>query len=438
MVKKMTYEEELLYWDDKICDLAKSYNLDWHPIDYEICGYHDMIGYMAYTGLPSHYSHWSYGKSFERIHSSYNAGVEGLPYEMIINSNPSIAYLMSENPMGLQVMIMAHCIGHSDFFKNNRMFKHTDADNVLGKFRNAAKRVNSYISNPNIGIDAVERVLDSAHALKYQQNFEFSIKRKSNSEQRQDLIKKINNDTSGKYDKSMVNKFPIEPDYNILDFIADNSRNLENWEIDLLKIVSHEGSYFIPQAMTKIMNEGWASFWHYKMMMELDVPQEYKLGFLKSHNQVLRPFTGRINPYHLGFKTFIWIEENLGLEECFIARECHNDASFLRHYLNKELCQELNLFSYSKKKTKWSIDEISDDEGWKEVRDDLIQTVGLGSLPKIYIEELMDDYMLVIKHEHDGRDMDLQYAEKVCEHIIDLWGDDFKLLTVIEDELFEI
>ena len=79
MVKKMTYEEELLYWDDKICDLAKSYNLDWHPIDYEICGYHDMIGYMAYTGLPSHYSHWSYGKSFERIHSSYNAGVEGLP-----------------------------------------------------------------------------------------------------------------------------------------------------------------------------------------------------------------------------------------------------------------------------------------------------------------------------------------------------------------------
>ena len=142
--------EDLQKWDEKIVKIAKSYSLDWYPIDYEVCDYHDMIGYMAYIGMPTHYQHWSYGKSFERTHTMYNLGMEGLPYEMIINSDPSISYLMTENPLALQVMIMAHCVGHSDFFKNNRMFKHTDAANVINRFRNGAKRIKKYIDNTNL------------------------------------------------------------------------------------------------------------------------------------------------------------------------------------------------------------------------------------------------------------------------------------------------
>ena len=113
---------ELAHWDDKIVRVAADLGLDWHPIDYEVIDYQEMLGAMAYTGLPTHYRHWSYGKEYERTHTLYNMGQVGLPYEMIINSNPSIAYLMRENPLYIHILTMAHCVGHSDFFKNNRMF----------------------------------------------------------------------------------------------------------------------------------------------------------------------------------------------------------------------------------------------------------------------------------------------------------------------------
>jgi len=235
-----------------------------------------------------------------------------------------------------------------------------------------------------------------------------------------------------------INQIPLEPNYNILEFIRDHSRNLEAWEKDLLTIVSDEGSYFIPQAMTKIMNEGWASFWHYKILHELDLPQDYHMSFLKLHNQVIRPIVGRLNPYHLGFTIFQWIEKNLGLEHCFIARESHNDESFIRKYLNEEICRDLNLFTYSRKRTEWSIDDISDEDGWKDVRKELIRNVGLGSLPKIFVKKVEKNHTLILGHDHDGRDLDLNYANKVCEHIVDLWGDDVKIFTIIEEELFEI
>ena len=114
---------DLESWDDKISELALSYGLDWFPITYEVCDYYEMIGHMSYHGMPSHYQHWSFGKKFERTHQMYNLGAEGLPYELIINSNPSIAYLMKQNALYLQILIMAHCVGHSDFFKNNRLFR---------------------------------------------------------------------------------------------------------------------------------------------------------------------------------------------------------------------------------------------------------------------------------------------------------------------------
>ena len=430
--------EDLQEWDEKIVKIAKSYNLDWYPIDYDVCDYHAMIGYMAYIGMPTHYQHWSYGKSFERTHTMYNLGMEGLPYEMIINSDPSISYLMTENPLALQVMIMAHCVGHSDFFKNNRMFKHTDAANVINRFRNGAKRIKKYIDNTNIGVTAVERIIDACHALKYHNYREFGIKRHTHKELKQKYIDLLNFDPKLVPETIDINRVPIEPDYDILSFIADHSRNLEDWERDIIHIIRDESRYFMPQAMTKIMNEGWASFWHYKIMLELDLPQEFHLAFLKSHNQVLRPMVGRINPYHLGFTIFSWIHKNKGLEECFIAREVHNDESFIRTYLNREICEELNLFSYSKKKKEWTIDDISDEDGWKQIREDLIKNVGLNSMPNIYVKELQKDFTLILEHEHDGRDLDLDYAHNVCEHIIDLWGDEFKFYTVIEDDAFEI
>lgn len=159
---------DLKEFDDTICEIAKKYGLDWYPINYEICDYYEMIGHMAYHGMPSHYNHWSYGKSFERTHFMYNMGQSGLPYELIINSNPSIAYLMLQNDFYLQVLIMAHCVGHSDFFKNNRCFKDTCPETIVSKMRNAKRRIQEYTENPNIGQEKVESFLDSLHAVRFQ------------------------------------------------------------------------------------------------------------------------------------------------------------------------------------------------------------------------------------------------------------------------------
>ena len=153
----------------------------------------------------------------------------------------------------------------------------------------------------------------------------------------------------------------------------------------------------------------------------------------------MRSHLGRVNPYHLGYNIFKKIEERDGFEACLLAREVHNDITFLRNYLDEEMCHELNLFSFSYKKTKdhISVDETSDNEGWEKVRDSLIKTVGLNSVPTIYVEEMEKDHTLILGHEHDGRDLDMQYAKKVFEYIQELWGDEVKLFTVLEGELWE-
>ena len=161
---------DLEKFDTEICDIAQEQNLDWFPIIYESCDYYEMIGHMSYHGMPSHYGHWSYGKTFERTHQRYNLGMEGLPYELIINSNPSIAYLMQENPLYLQVLIMAHCVGHSDFFKQNKEFADTDPERVTSRFRTARNRIQGYVENPTIGIERVEKILDATQALQFQIN----------------------------------------------------------------------------------------------------------------------------------------------------------------------------------------------------------------------------------------------------------------------------
>jgi stage V sporulation protein R len=432
--------KELEEWDESIIEIANGYDLDWFPINYEICDYYDMIGSMVYHGMPSHYGHWSYGKSFERTHLNYNFGMTGLPYELIINSNPSIAYLMRENPMYLQILIMAHCVGHSDFFKNNRIFSKTRPDDVVSRFRSAKKRVQKYSEDPSIGQEAVEKTLDALRSIQFQTN-RFNLTKISHQDKKAELVEKINNATEKKEIQRLqerLKRTPTENEYDLLWALLEFGSHLEEWKKDLINIVREESLYFIPQMQTKILNEGWASFWHYKIMKELDLPQKYHIPFLRSHNQVIRPHIGAINPYHLGFHLFKKTEENAGLDECFLIREVHDDVSAIRCMLDRKDCQDLNLFSYSKKKRGISVDEVSDEIGWKKVRQDLIMSTGINSVPTIGVEEILADGTLILQHDHDGRDLELSYAEEVVNHIAYLWGRDTKLFTIIEEETWEI
>jgi len=434
----MSFLDELQKWDDRLVVMAKDYGLDWFPIVYETCDYYEMIGTMAYHGMPSHYGHWSFGKSFERTHTMYNAGLEGLPYELIINSDPSLAYLMEENPLYLQVLIMAHCIGHSDFFKNNATFANTRPDQVILRMRNAKRYIDKLAEDPSIGIENVEKTLDAAHALSLQVSRTYQ-RYIPHAKKRNELIEDIK---SG-YFKDESNQpnpdvYPIGPEQNILAFIAERSTYLEDWQRELIQIVVDDAQYFMPQIRTKIMNEGWASFWHYKLMHDLNLDSGLHIPFLKMHNEVCRPHPGSINPYHLGFHMFRKIEERFGLEECFIARESLNDESFIRQYLTTEDCEDLNLFSFSLHKNEYKVDDVSDDEGWKNVKQDLINQVGGNNIPVIVVEKVDETGMLCMRHEHDERDLELDYADAVVRHCGYLWGDVIKLDTVIEEEPFEI
>ena len=427
---------DLQKWDDKICRVGEDLGLDWFPIDYEIIDYAEMLGAMAYTGLPTHYRHWSYGKEYERTHTLYNMGQTGLPYEMIINSNPSIAYLMRENALYIHILTMAHCVGHSDFFKQNRMFAHTDPSNIISSFKSAAKYVRQLIEDPSIGIDKVENILDAAHSIKYQVPRYPGIKYKT----RDQIIE-------SEKDKMMENpdynpnlsKVPIRPEYNLLRFIAEHSKNLEEWERNLILIVEESSKYFIPQALTKVMNEGWACTIHQKIINELNLPDNLYLPFVKLHNQVIRPHLGQINPYHLGYTLFQKIIEEKGFEEAKTIREVHNDITFLRFYTDEEFMREHNYFSYSfnRKQQSSIVDDISDVEGWEKVRDAMITNVGLNRIPVVFVEEIEKDGTLSLVHEHDGRDLEMNYARKVFEHIKTLWRGEVKLITIVEDEIWE-
>ena len=423
-------------YDERICELAKSEGLDWFPIHYEVCDYYSMIGHMSYHGMPTHYGHWSFGKSFERTHQMYNLGMEGLPYELIINSNPSIAYLMKENPAYLQILIMCHCVGHSDFFKNNRMFRDTRPESVVQRFRNAKKRIQGYTEDPHIGIDEVEKVLDAAHAIQFQAD-RFPIVKPTHKDLKDKYIKLINEDTKGDWKSFDITKIPLEPQYDVLGFISEYGK-FDDWKRDIIDIVRDEANYFMPQIHTKIMNEGWASFWHYRLMNKLELPQKYHIPFLKSHNQVIRPHVGGLNPYHLGFEIFKKIEERHGIDECFIARETAHDISFLRQYLKEEDAFDLGLFSFSRQKDDYKIDEISDEDGWKEVKNTLIKNIGMSGIPSIHISELTKDDVLVLEHDHDGRDLELNNADEVISHVHELWGGEVKMFTIVEGESWEI
>src|SRR6202142_632480 len=174
---------DLVEWDARIRDQVAEFGLDCFTQEFELCDHFGMLGYMAYSGMPSHYPHWSYGKSYEKLKTLYVHGVSGLPYEMVINSDPAIAYLMRDNTLLLQILTIAHVYGHNDFFKNNFTFKSNRAELTIERFKAHAMRVRRYMEDPSIGVEKVERILDAAHALSWQCRRNFAIKKLSPLEQ---------------------------------------------------------------------------------------------------------------------------------------------------------------------------------------------------------------------------------------------------------------
>ena len=448
-------------WDEKIRVKVQEFGLSCFDQEFEVCDHNQMLGYMAYSGMPSHYPHWSYGKSFEKLKTMYDYGVSGLPYEMVINSDPSIAYLMTDNSFCLQVLTIAHVYGHNDFFKNNFTFKSTQAEHTISRFKVHADRVRSYLEDPSIGVEKVERILDAAHGLSLQCRRNLAIKKLTLREQRKRMIEAARPADDPFADLHQqedieapnLNKLPASPEEDLLLFIRDHNDKLNDWERDLLTIVHETAQYFIPQMETKIMNEGWASYWHREIMNSLDLPQDLYLEFLVRHNQVVRPFPKGLNPYYLGLKVWDDIKRRhddptpeeiekygrptkTGTQALFEAREVDRDASFLRRFLTEELMREMDMFEYEPRGEDLVISKVSDKEGWRGIKETLIKSVGMGGVPVIKIEDA--DYnqtrSLYVKHYHEGRDLQLEYAEKAISYLHRLWGHEVVLETVVNSK----
>lgn len=438
---------DLEYWNDLIEEKAKEVGLDHYPQDFEIINYNDMLAYEVYIGMPSMYPHWSFGKAYEKLRTLYNYNLTGLPYEMVINSDPCIAYLMKDNTLLLQILTIAHVYGHNDFFKNNRLFRQaTDAKYTIEMFKNHADMIRSYINDPSIGYVEVEKMLNAAHALKFQTNRTIGAVYLEDEE-----IKKIKMEDYKNiehYESSIVprvkpkapdvGKIPQEPVEDVLGFISKYG-DLFEWQKNIIEIVRDETKYFIPQIETKIMNEGWASYWHYNILKSLDLPQKLYIEFMKRHNDVVVPLQGSINPYFLGFEIYKDLAEKHGVEKIFEVRYLERDESFLRRYVTKELCEKLNLFQYAKKDKNYIIEEIADEEGWKKIRNSLSNTCGMGSIPYIRVIDMSKvDNTLTLEHVFDGRELQLHYALETIKHIVDLWKHKVILHTNMDKKLVKI
>ncbi|EEH96997.1 MULTISPECIES: SpoVR family protein [Clostridium] len=425
-------------WNEVIEEKSRELGLKFYPQEFEIIGFNEMLGYEAYVGMPSKYPHWSYGKAYDKNKTLYSLNMTGLPYEMVINSDPCLAYLMRENTLLLQILTMAHVYGHNDFFANNRMFvEGTNAKGALEMFKLDAEIIRGYINDPSIGYERVEKILDAAHAIRYQIPRVVGVKELSSEEIKESLMadyysKKENRGILDENDEIPfpdISKIPVEPCDDVLGFIIKYS-SLEEWEKNILRIVKRETQYFMPQIETKIMNEGWASFWHYNILKELDLDDGLHFEFLKRHNDVVAPIVGGLNPYYIGFKVFQDIEKRFGREKIFEVRKIERDSSFLRRYLTRELCEELNLFQYAKKSFEYVVEEVPDEVGWRQIRDYLADTCGVASIPYIRVTNLnRRDLTLTLEHFFDGRELEMSYAKETLKYVQDLWGRKVTLVT---------
>ena len=443
---------------EQIWDIATNrFGLDPFPVRFEIVPATVMYEVGSYA-LPGRYSHWTFGKAYNRMKMMYDFGLSKI-YEVVINSNPSYAFLLETNSLIQNKLVIAHVLGHVDFFKNNAYFSHTNR-RMIDEAALHARRMAEF--EFTWGRKVVEEFLDSVLSIEEHIDPNFFIRKSHRDRDRKDE-KKVSK-PEGRYDDLMTpeelgknqndtaEEKPVQdvPEKDLVYYIMKHSPILKEWQREVMHMLHEEMEYFVPQMQTKTMNEGWASFWHSRIMREMDLPTEDHLEFAELHAGVVSPHKGQLNPYYIGYKILEDIErrwdhptqeerekfdrpEGGGRQKLFEVRETENDISFLRNYLTEELCEELDLFVYELvDDEEWTITE----KRWEKVRDQLVANMTNFGFP--YIEVIDGDYdrnrELYLRHRYEGIELDMKYAHKTLEYIFKLWGRDVHLETIVDEE----
>jgi spore cortex formation protein SpoVR/YcgB (stage V sporulation) len=468
------------HYDHEIARVAAHYGLDTYPNQIEVITSEQMIDAYSSVGMPVGYHHWSYGKQFLSTQKGYQRGQMGLAYEIVINSSPCIAYLMEENTMTMQALVIAHAAyGHNSFFKGNYLFRTwTDAEGILDYLVFARHFIAE--CEQRHGEEAVEELLDSCHALmnhgvdRYKRPTKLSmIKEQARQEEREAYLQSQVNDLWRTVPVKAIaevekqeRRYPPEPQENLLYFIEKNAPRLEPWQREIVRIVRKIAQYFYPQRQTQVMNEGWATFWHYTLLNHLyeegKLTDGFMMEFLQSHTNVVYqpPYNSRhysgINPYALGFAMFTdlrricehpteedrrWFPDLAGsdwVKTLDFAMRNFKDESFIAQYLSPKLIRDLKLFALvdDDSDDKLEVTAIHDDAGYRTVRQLLADQYNLGNRePNIqaYQVDVFGDRSLTLRHYmHDRRPLG-ESTPELLRHVARLWGYTVRIESVDPD-----
>jgi stage V sporulation protein R len=462
--------EKLKLADESIAEIAfKELKLDIYPNQIEIIGSDQMLDAYSSVGLPLMYNHWSFGKKFIREQNSYKKGLSGLAYEIVINSSPCISYLMEENSMTMQTLVIAHAAyGHNHFFKNNYLFRQwTEAESILDYLQFAKNYITK--CEERYGEQEVEHILDACHAIQYHGVDRYKRPRKlnKNEEQEQQKAREIYVQQQAnelwqtlplikrKSKLKDAKKFPAEPQENLLYFIEKYSPKLESWQREIIRIVRKINQYFYPQMQTKVMNEGWASFVHYYCMNRLWekelISDGHYLEFIHSHSGVLRqlPYDHKyyngFNPYALGFDMFSDIKRicekptnedreyfphligQNWLDVCLDAVKNYRDESFISQFLSPTIMRKWRLFEITDLQDDRfvTVSSIQNMENYNNIRQTLSRQYS--------INRYFPDIQIVNANLQTTRELELVYksynqqqltteTSLVLEQMKNLWG----------------
>ncbi|GIK54497.1 MAG: SpoVR family protein [Chloroflexi bacterium] len=468
---------ELAALQKEIEKIARDYGLTFPEVRYEMVDYKTVNLLAAYDGFPIRYPHWRFGMEYERLSKSYAYGLHRI-YEMVINTEPIYAYLLQSNLMVDQKLVMAHVCGHADFFANNLWFAHTNRK-MLDEVANHAARIRNYMDR--FGQETVENFLDACLSLDNLIDIHApGVQRRAivvKEDETPQIVKKMKaKDYMDSYinppeflaeqqrrltaEREQMKKFPAESERDVLLFLQEYAP-LENWQRDVLGIVREEAYYFAPQRQTKIMNEGWAVFWHTRLMTNHLLQSSELIDYAEHHSGTVAAHPGRLNPYRLGYELFLDIEDRWnrgafgpeydnctdrvarsqwdkklgqGMEKVFSVRRIYNDVGFIDAFLTEEFARKhkLFVFEYNEHINEY---EISSRDFQAVKQKLLFQLTNFGQpIVDVVDANYENRGELYLRHHYEGIDLDRPYLEATLINLYTIWNRPVHLETVLEDK----
>lgn len=480
-MKNSNLTDELIELQIEIKKHVEEFGLDCFEVIFELVDYSEINSIAALGGFPKRYPHWRFGMEYDQLAKGYSWGMQKI-YELVINTDPCYAYLMRSNPYIDQKLVMAHVYGHCDFFKNNVWFSKTNRK-MMDQMANHGVRVSRYMDRH--GVEVVEDFIDCCLSLEnlIDPYLPF-VPAREESDDAGETVEKPDQSPKLKAPRNYLDSymnpkefveqqkkqaeesekqaksFPAQPVRDVLGFLREHGQ-LEEWQADVLSIIRDEAYYFAPQRMTKIMNEGWASYWHSKIMTERALDFSEVVDFADRHAGVMVTSQTQLNPYKLGIELFRHIEDrwnkgkfgkeyddcddmkalkswdrgtNQGREKIFAVRQHHNDVTFIDEFFTEEFCEEQKIYTYglNPRTNKYEIKT----RDWQQVKEQILTGITNGGQPIIRVTNgnFKNRGELLLEHDFQGVDLDINYGRATLENASKIWGRPVHLETQIEGQ----